>query len=92
MLKCLLYYTPPQCLSTYIEDIYFFGVNTKYFSLSAVKKSVFSRVKMLIFSPNEMKYIWYSPQKSKGSLTVWALYAYFSDSQNAAFELLVRCM
>ena len=23
----------------------------------------------------------------KGSLTVWALYAYFSDSQNAAFEL-----
>ena len=30
--------------------------------------------------------------KGKGSLTVWALYAYFSDSQNAAFELLVRCM
>ena len=26
----------------------------------------------------------------EGSLTVWALYAYFSDSQNAAFELLVR--
>ena len=29
---------------------------------------------------------------SKGSLTVWALYAYFSDSQNAAIELLVWCM
>ena len=28
----------------------------------------------------------------KGSLTVWALYAYFSDSQNAAFELLVWCI
>ena len=28
----------------------------------------------------------------KGPLTVWALYAYFSDSQNAAFELLVWCM
>ena len=28
----------------------------------------------------------------KESLTVWALYAYFSDSQNAAFELLVWCM
>ena len=28
----------------------------------------------------------------KGSLTVWALYAYFSDSQNAAFELRVWCM
>ena len=25
----------------------------------------------------------------KGSLTVWALYAYFSDSQYAAFELLM---
>ena len=31
-------------------------------------------------------------QLMKGSLTVWALYAYFSDSQNAAFELLVWCM
>ena len=30
-------------------------------------------------------------QTEKGSLTVWALYAYFSDSQNAAFELLVWC-
>ena len=33
-----------------------------------------------------------SQHLSKGSLTVWALYAYFSDSQNAAFELLVWCM
>ena len=29
---------------------------------------------------------------AKGSLTVWALYAYFSDSQSAAFKLLVWCM
>ena len=29
---------------------------------------------------------------NQGSLTVWALYAYFFDSQNAAFELLVWCM
>ena len=28
----------------------------------------------------------------KGSLTVWALYAYFSDSQDAAYGLLVWCM
>ena len=28
----------------------------------------------------------------EGSLTVWALYAYFSDSKNAAFELLGWCM
>ena len=51
-----------------IEDIYFFEVNTKYISSSAVKKiSIFyecaARVKMLIFSPQEMKYIWYFPKK-----------------------------
>ena len=50
----------------YIEDIYFFEVNTKYISSSAVKKiSIFhecvARVKMLIFSPHEMKYILYLP-------------------------------
>ena len=32
-------------MSEYIEDIYFFDVNTKYISSSAVKKSVFSRVR-----------------------------------------------
>ena len=56
-----------------IEDIYFFEVNTKYISSSAVEKiSIFhecvARVKMLIFSPHEMKYIWYLPKKSKFSL------------------------
>ena len=50
----------------YIEDIYFFQVNTKYISSSAVKTiSIFhecvARVKMLIFSPHEMKYILYLP-------------------------------
>ena len=53
---------------TYIENIYFFEVNTKYISSSAVKKiSIFqecvARVKMLIFSPREMKYIWYLLKK-----------------------------
>ena len=53
-------------LQSHIEDIYFFEVNTKYISSSAVKKiSIFhecvARVKMLIFSPHEMKYIWYLP-------------------------------
>ena len=33
-----------------------------------------------------------SDKTLKGSLTVWALYAYFSDSQNAAFEFLVWCI
>ena len=61
-----------QCVNThngkfeYIEDIYFFEVNTKYISSSAVKKiSIFhecvAQVKMLIFSPHEMKYILYLP-------------------------------
>ena len=50
----------------HIEDIYFFEVNTKYISSSAVKKiSIFhecvARVKMLIFSPHEMEYILYLP-------------------------------
>ena len=36
--------------------------------------------------------IYCSQIQVQGSLTVWALYAYFSDSQNAAFELLVWCM
>ena len=49
-----------------IEDIYFFEVTTQYISSSAVKKiSIFhecvARVKMLIFSPHEMKYILYLP-------------------------------
>ena len=35
---------------------------------------------------------WNDGAMMKGSLMVWALYAYFSDSQNAAFELLVWCM
>ena len=34
----------------------FFGVNTKYISSSAVKNQY-------IFSPHEMKYIWYLPEK-----------------------------
>ena len=54
------------CWVDYIEDIYFFQVNTKYISSSAVKKiSIFhecvARVKMLIFPPHEKKYILYLP-------------------------------
>ena len=51
----------------YIEDIYFFEVNTKYISSSVLKTSEFSRVKILMFSTHEMKYIWYLPKKSKFS-------------------------
>ena len=36
--------------------------------------------------------VFYGDLVYKESLTVWALNAYFSDSQNAAFELLVWCM
>ena len=70
-----------------IEDIYFFEVNTKYISSSAVKKiSIFhecvARVKMLIFSPHEMKYIWYLPKKSKFSL-------YFILNENTEITILL---
>ena len=56
----------------YIEDIYFFGVNTNIFHSERYKTpSIFhecaSRLKMLIFSSNERKYIWYSPKKGKFS-------------------------
>ena len=44
-------------IEKYIEDIFFFEVNTKYISLDALKISVISRVKLLIFSTHEMKYI-----------------------------------
>ena len=59
----------------YIEDIYFFEVNTKYISSSAVKKiSIFhecvARVKMLIFSTHEMKYIWYLTKKKVNFLFI----------------------
>ena len=39
----------------YIEDIYFFEVNTKYISSNVLKS--------LIFSTYEMKYFWYLPKK-----------------------------
>ena len=41
-----------------IEDIYFFEVNTKYISSSVLNTSEFSRVKILMRSTHEMKYIW----------------------------------
>ena len=58
----------------YKEDIYFFEVNTKYISSRAVKKicifhECVARVKMLIFSTHEMKYIWYLSKKSKFSFS-----------------------
>ena len=39
-----------------------------------------------------MSYLSFKLHCCKGSLTVWALYAYFSDFKNAAFEPLVWCM
>ena len=55
----------------YIEDIYFFEVNTKYISLSEMKTSEISRVRSKSENPDvsthKMKYILYSSQKSKFS-------------------------
>ena len=43
----------------YVEDIYFFEVNTKYISSNELQN--------LIFSTHEMKYFWYLPKQSKFS-------------------------
>ena len=51
-------------IEKYIEDIYFFEVNTKYISSNALN---ISNLKLLIFSTHEMKYIWYLPKKGKFS-------------------------
>ena len=49
--------------SPFVEAIYFFDVNTKNISSSVLKTAGFSRVKILMFSTQEMKYIWYLPKK-----------------------------
>ena len=54
-------------IEKYIEDIYFFEVNTKYISLNALKISVISRVKLLIFSTHKMKYFLYLQKKGNFS-------------------------
>ena len=55
-------------------------------SMTGLSESQLVETAMVFIKEIEKKHI------LKGSLTVWALYAYFSDSQNAAFELLVWCM
>ena len=51
----------------YIEDIYFFEVNTKYISLSVLITSEISRVRSTSENSDvfnyEMKYIWYLQNK-----------------------------
>ena len=56
------------------KKIYFFSENTKIISSHVLKISAFSLVlrtrELLIFSRHSMKYIWYSPQKSKYPLFI----------------------
>ena len=63
----------------YVEDIYFFEVNTKYISSSVLKASAFSRVhktsEIMMFSTHEMKHIWYLPKKSIFSSFLYFLLA-----------------
>ena len=48
----------------YIEDIYFFEVNTKYISLSAVKKSVLCTSENAdIFTTQDEKYLVFAEKK-----------------------------
>ena len=60
----------------YIEDIYFLGGEYQiYFIECGENISIFhecaARVKMLIFSPHEMTYIWYSALKGKHSIILY---------------------
>ena len=63
----------------YIEDIYFFEVNTNI-SSSVLRTSEFSRVRSMsenmMFSTHEMKCIWYLPEKSKFSFYFILLIGY----------------
>ena len=61
--------------------------STEEFSV-CLNNEALSRVRVYLYKPFHSR----ERENAKGSLTVWALYAYFSDSQNAAFELLVWCM
>ena len=57
----------------YIEDIYFFEVNTKYISSNMLKISVIARVKLLIFSTHEMKYFCYLPKQKVNFLFIFSV-------------------
>ena len=65
----------------YIEDICFFEVNTKYISSSELKTSEFhecaARVKIIMFSTHEMKYIWYSPKKKQIFFLFYTMHRHF---------------
>ena len=56
------------------KKIYFYLVNTKNISSHLLKISaislIYALIRLLIFSTHLMKYIWYSPQKSKFPLFV----------------------
>ena len=73
----------------YIEDIYFFAMNTKYVSLSVLKTSEFSQVchmsEILMLSTHEMKYIWFlPPKKSKFSFNFILYIGYMITSAENA--------
>ena len=75
------------------------SVISNYFLNTELNKPHFLRNEMVfmhcLLPINQNIYsvgIFRAPVVTQGSLTVWALNAYFSDSQNAAFELLVWCM
>ena len=69
--------------SRYIEDIYFFEVNTKYISSSVSKKSEFSRVRSTsekfsdVFNSREEIYLVFTKKKSKFLFIIY----FFGDLQ-----------
>ena len=63
------------------------GVTLHYKTRVKTWNNIFCLYRITVMSSKKK-----TSNRHKGSLTVWALYAYFSDSQDAAFELLVWCM
>ena len=79
--KCSIFHN----IFKYIEDIYFFAVNTKYISSSVLKTSEFSQVcltsEILMLSTHEMKYIWYLPKKCKFSFYFILYIGYITEME-----------
>ena len=65
----------------YIEDIYFFEVNTKYISSSVLK--------ILMFSTHKMKYIWYLQKEKKFSF-YFILFRRFTVNRVTVFRTKIQ--
>ena len=80
-------------LYEYIEDIYFFEVNINYISSNVLKISVFPRMRstseMMMFSTQEMKYVWYLSKKVNFLLILYLRELRISDITRVNFVCFI---